>query len=565
MTDLIKTVLDVGNRWAIPGINDEIKRIEADTAVSVGFLGDFASGKSTLINEMIGMDNLLPTGVDPCTKFGKIIAVEGLASPEFYQMDGNAALAEIGRPTFEDMVRGKVHGVPVAHIPARQSFTEGTVLVDTAGIGSIDVAHERATFSELSYLDAAVLCVDASKGGLSSSILTFLRAPRFRHLRPALIVAVTKADLQTRLDLDKIVLKIAADLAGSLGFTDEEAKQRVFPVSAGPDAVTREISLLHKAIETIVLTRRAEMRAERRTRAMQRLLPLAIRLLEQQRSAIQEPDGSFASRISELERNVDSVREVRNAHTVKMENLKASIRDDLTAVCKQHHSVLATETNTAQELEKAAGGFFIALEKAVQRHLRDLDASFENDVTSRGGDVRRMLAQTNKFNDFGKKVATSVILAALSGGTSVAANAGEAVGGAALQTVAAKVSVKAAAQAVARSVVERVGLGLLKTLNDVNPVNFVGDQIAALVKEKQLGSRLERLSAEIARDASQLVETFYEKEHFGPAERELALLKKGIETAQIARRADIDQRLSQIDSLETDIRRLRTFEALENA
>jgi hypothetical protein len=558
MSNLTERLLDLGNRWNLALLKDEIQRIEADFLIFVGFLGDFNSGKSTLINEIVGIEDLLPTGEEPCTAVGtKVIAVDGLTGPEFYRCEGDSTLASVGRPTFDDTVQGKIRGLPIVHVPSSPRFPSGFVLVDTAGLGSLDLAHESSTIGELLHLDATVLCVDASKGGLSASISNFLNAPAFRHLKHSLLLAVTKADLvPSAVDRNKIVAKIASDVARAVGFEPEEAKQRVFSVSAGPEAKSRDLSSLEKALEAVVMKRRASIQAERQARATRRLLPLAIRLLEQHRSSIREPDEAFRIRVSELESRIEGVRKVRKAHEDNMEKLKGTIRRDVKEVCERFAPDLAGPRNAA-ELDEACGRFSGELERVMVRCLRGLDESFQLDAASRGAEMKRMLSRVNDTAAFGKMVATACIVSFIAPGAGHLANAAEAVEGATVQTIASKGAAQIATQTASRSVLADIGLGVLRTLNDINPVNFVGDVIAEQVKLGRLNSYLACIADSSAREAARVVEAYYEKEYFAPAERELESLKKSLQAAESERRTDLNQRLARCATLLDDIEQLR--------
>lgn len=564
MTNLTDKLLELGSRWNLAVLEEEIRKIEADTSISVGFLGDFNSGKSTLLNQIVSIDGLLPTDTEPCTVVAtKLVSVAGLTGPEYYRFDGASALSSIDHPTFDDMVRGRVSGLPIAHVPCSPGFPSGFVLVDTAGLGSLDLAHDSGTIRELLYLDATVLCVEAVKGGLPASILTFLKSAAFKHLRQTCIVAVTKADLvPSAADLNKIVTKVAGGLAGAVGFKPEEANQRVFTVSAGPEAKIRDLSGLRNALEAVVVKRRTSIQAERQARATQRLLPLAIRLLEQQHSAIREPDDAFAVRISELDNSIEGVRKVRKAHEDRMEKLQGDIRNGIRNACDTFRPVLAAAKN-ATEIDEACAKFSESLSSAVQRCLQKVDDSFRIDAAFQSADMKRMLSRVNDAAAFGKMMATACVVSLVAPGAGAAANTIEAAEGAAVQKIASQGPAQITARAASQGALTNAGFAVLKTLNDINPVNFIGDMIAEEVKLGRLQYYLDRIAGSAAGYATRLVEEYYQTEYFAPAERELDSLKKALEDVACQRRTDLNQRVTRCASLLNDIEELRKLNPVE--
>ena len=65
-------------------LDEDIKHLASDRSVQVGFLGDFSSGKSTLINELTGVDDLMPTQLEPCTaRAGEVVSTPDLDAPEY--------------------------------------------------------------------------------------------------------------------------------------------------------------------------------------------------------------------------------------------------------------------------------------------------------------------------------------------------------------------------------------------------------------------------------------------------------------------------------------------------
>ena len=145
---------------------DDIQRLTSDDAVQIGFLGDFSSGKSTLINELVGVEDLMPAQVEPCTaRAGQVVSTPSLEEPEYFRVNDEGEQTAINRPDFDDLARGHTPGRPLVRLPSRPGFPEGFVFLDTPGLSTIIEEHTEVTLGELPFVDAAVICVDIHKGG----------------------------------------------------------------------------------------------------------------------------------------------------------------------------------------------------------------------------------------------------------------------------------------------------------------------------------------------------------------------------------------------------------------
>ena len=191
----LETLREVASRWDLEILADDIQRLTSDDAVQIGFLGDFSSGKSTLINELVGVEDLMPAQVEPCTaRAGQVVSTASLEEPEYFRVNDEGEQTAINRPDFDDLARGHTPGHPLVRLPSRPGFPEGFVFLDTPGLSTLIEEHTEITLGELPFVDAAVICVDIDKGGLTSTVTDFLTSPGVRHLQHRFLIAITFAD-----------------------------------------------------------------------------------------------------------------------------------------------------------------------------------------------------------------------------------------------------------------------------------------------------------------------------------------------------------------------------------
>ena len=189
---VVETLSEVAKRWNLRSLQEDVDRLRSEQAVHIGFLGEFSSGKSTLINELTGVDDLLPANLEPTTaSAGQVVSIPDVETPEYLRLDPDGTMTPIGRPDFDDLCLGRTDGRPLVRLPPVQGFPAGFVFLDTPGLGTLIKKHVEVTLRELPFVDAAVICVDIREGGLSRDITTFLTSPGVRHLQHRFLIALT--------------------------------------------------------------------------------------------------------------------------------------------------------------------------------------------------------------------------------------------------------------------------------------------------------------------------------------------------------------------------------------
>ena len=548
---VLETLSEVAERWDLQLLEEDIHSLTSDHSVQIGFLGDFSSGKSTLINELTGVEDLMPTQLEPCTaNAGQVVSTLDLEAPEYFRVDPNGEMTSISQIDFDDLACGRMEGRPLVHLPSCTGFPAGFIFLDTPGLSTLIEAHTEVTLGELPFIDAAVICVDIRKGGLTSSVTEFLKSPGVRHLQHRFLIALTFADELSPPAREEVAEKVAGTLSQTVNCSASEAAGRIVVVSAGPEAAERDISALRAAIQGVFENRKESLMTERQLRGADRLVPRAIALLNHVRKGLLESDDDFASRKMEAEDKSTQLDEELRQQRRRLNQSKDYLRRDVRAICDRFRPQFAAAASD-QERERVSAAFHTALEQTIRGHLTKFGQDITLQVEGLDAEIQQVMKDIDKFTGVAATIATAAVTAAILPGAG-AAGAGEAAGGAAIRHGAARAASATAGKMVLRKV--------LTVVHDLNPINMVGDFFSAWLKEKKIDEPMEHIGIEISNQSARELETYFESEVFQPLERDHDEVRSLLNQIETDRRADLANLSAKVSRVNADLNSLQKLE-----
>lgn len=227
---LLRAIEGIATRHGLvefrPRIAALATRLE-DDSLEVALFGRVSSGKSSLLNALLGSD-VLPVGVNPITavptklRYGAVLRAGVSFSDGRSEVVGIEQLASLvteqGNPgNRRDVVRALVE-VPSSRLK------QGIVLVDTPGLGSLARRGSAETLAYLPACDLALVLIDAGTT-LNEEDIGTLRL-LYEAGIPALVL-LSKADLLTEADQRDVTSYIEEQFQSELGI-----HARVHPVSS---------------------------------------------------------------------------------------------------------------------------------------------------------------------------------------------------------------------------------------------------------------------------------------------------------------------------------------------
>lgn len=156
--------------------------------------GEFSRGKSSLLNALVGRPGLFPVGIDVTTAVVTELRWGEGESAEIWLRDARekTAVSAVADYITEQDNPANVKDVRLVRLTSPLKLIQyGMVLVDTPGIGSLNVEHATAAYAALGKADA-VLFVGAADERMSTTELSYLVGAMTRC--PIVITVLTKAD-----------------------------------------------------------------------------------------------------------------------------------------------------------------------------------------------------------------------------------------------------------------------------------------------------------------------------------------------------------------------------------
>jgi GTP-binding protein EngB required for normal cell division len=246
---LLQTTSEIISRHGLVEFRGRLEAITSrleDSNFEVAFFGRVSSGKSSLLNALLGKD-ILPVGINPITAVPTKLRSGPNARAVITFVDGHSEkipLDEIAQFVTEQGNPGNTRNVikAVAEIPS-PGLTQGIALVDTPGLGSLATRGTAETLAYLPSADLGVLLIDAGTT-LSEEDIGTLRL-LYEAGIPSLVL-LSKADLLQAGELASALAYIREHLEQQLGI-----KPTIYPVSARPS----HAALLDRFYQTGLLPR----------------------------------------------------------------------------------------------------------------------------------------------------------------------------------------------------------------------------------------------------------------------------------------------------------------------
>ena len=333
-----------------------------DKTLLIGVLGEFSSGKSSLINAMLGQATLLAFENPTTAAIVEIVPQSHTKANEAFirQLDGQ--LTAISAHDFDEFVlKGEKNVVGVLNVPTSDLLVEGYRIVDTPGIVSLEDTHEDITFGYLPFLDGAIVCQDINKGGLTHSLKEFLSKPDVRPFLDKIIFVQTRSDTKPPAAVQMIRESFINDLAElyqSCGLTLTQASKRVLCLSPKKMLANQgmsDLESLQNTFQEVFVSSKQSLLTAKTIKLEEKLAKNIITRLQLVRENLSLDRSEYALRRKTLEEDMINIQQEQAKYNKALDDVQYEIQEHVTVLLQRTTPRLIAAENTQQMSEVLNG------------------------------------------------------------------------------------------------------------------------------------------------------------------------------------------------------------------
>ena len=542
------------------GLSETLEKLSncnpEDWKVTVAVIGPFKSGKSTLVNALLGQP-LMPVMEIPCN--ANVVEISPSETESFRvrrDCDDGVTITEIRR---SDLAREVINYEKGKTVLVEAKFKDlnfqKCLVVDTPGVHSINDTHDDITFGYLPFIDVALVVFDITKGSPSAEDMKFLAAFS-DELLSRIVFVLNKADQQSSDDVERSARSYEAVLKGIIpnpkiiALSALSAMQGIENQDESVLASSGFITLRDTLTNSVVKNRQ-EIEASRFRKQMLAEAATIISMLREKAASI---DLSTPELDEKIKRTIDEmnnlIREKERLLSLVTESGR-KCQGDLNGIVNQHASVIANAITEQEDYSDLLTEFGEDLVQAIKTRLSEIDCSNPIDAEELSSQVNLASAAASaEIASLVVDVGSFLLTAWIFPGQKAGLELGEALAGGLERVLARSREGRSGDTAGIDDVIKGIG----NTLRRVNPIEMLKKLVLPkLVLEPQVRNQLledgrNKVSAAFA-FARRAVDERISRDIQEPISRK----KEAIESLRSERDTYSDSQKSQIEAIETDL------------
>jgi GTPase SAR1 family protein len=510
-----KKLIKISNNYQLTDIVKKISNINTKLNLKIGFLGEFSSGKSTLINALLNK-KVLPSMDKPTSKSViELIAKDNLKALEFYAIRENQK-EKISAIDFSKIALEKSDTNAVVHVPSNEFFQDGYMMIDTPGISSLDESDTDITYGYLPFLDGAVICNHIQKGSLTQSIVNFLLKDEIRPIINNILFLITNAHGKTPKAQIKIKEEIITQLSAlnqqhNLELNDIDSKVVVVSaLEAMEEKGGFSLDGIKESFKKNFMSKKRLLQEQRRTKEIEVISKELLKILLFKKENSQLDLSDLRAKESKLNEQIVALEQKKSITIKSLEEVDKKIQKSISTIFTKYITQLKTlkdQESTTILIDELQEVISRDISKIISLHFKELSSANKNIIEFQ--ELELMIKDLLQQINMGKDIGMVILIEFLTLGT---AGIGGVFGFFLRST--------------SKMILNQKGESNLKDtanfINQINPLEMIGDMIGSKLIESQIVPKLDKLSKEISSDIREELELKLEEEVFGSLKETLS-------------------------------------------
>ncbi|GAB6066251.1 dynamin family protein [Aquifex pyrophilus] len=352
--------------------------------LNVAFVGEFNSGKSSLINALFGLE--LPTNVLPETASIWRIRIRKVERPKLFIKSIDDEVSEV--VSFEEAKMYSPDRVKYIDVFTNGEIDEGITIIDTPGLSSLKPLHREILENFIEDADVLLIIVDVNQG-LTKSLKNFIENSLKEKRKTYAVITKTDTKPEEAVEnLSNYIRKVFADFVEDVITTSakegriEELKKLLEEISEQKEAIVsesveRKLRYLCKDMLTIVTNqiKNAELNTS----------DLEIKMREIKKN-IEETEKLISQKQDEIEEQIKRLSE--KAAAIFINSLKGQVD-------------WIVEALYDEDLKESIENRF---DKAIKIATQDAMKDIEKEVEGILKDVEFLASELGRKHDIGKNI-----------------------------------------------------------------------------------------------------------------------------------------------------------------
>lgn len=513
-----ETIKELANKYDIQSIIKRLEAIEHTKSIKIGFIGQFSSGKTSLINSILGTK--LPVDVNPCTKAITIIEpTQEIEDGNFrYFIENGEKRTFVNFDVFNEIANGGENGVCGIQIPPCKVLPQNCIFIDTPGIHSVDGNEAFLTYSYLSLLDAAIFCIDVTEGTIQGPAINFLEKDIPTIIRNRIIFALTHSDrrLESVLETTKQHMLEQID---QLGFIKNSNKKIILTSNKNDNS-----EKIYNFIKHTILDKIPQIYEDRKKAEYKEIGEELITILKEKKKVLNYDPAVLNEKINELKEQKEKIEKYKTNYERKLSKFKEDLEFKIQGFISKRNENFANVKDDVEvalrcdEMFNELGNYISrAINKFIGEELEESNCFIFNEASNMlKVRLNNIIANRNLLVMAGTAVATAV-----AGGLGgVAGNAAEATAGASATSIAKIGKKELVLREVGKSELKSIGGKFLtfvgNVIRDINPLEHIGDWVSKKYKTDEIFNIAREMAPQIATNVVDIIEPIFDEKYFQP-------------------------------------------------